>query len=109
MSKSKPKVVKDYDKLSPAIREQLKLKYPSGFHKHLISFKNKKNKFVSALPFDTHDKSYLIRMTQTEAQDIIQADEDYNINGKLKSDVKTDYESKYSDLENMVANMDEDF
>lgn len=83
---SKPRVIKDYDKVDDAIISQIKLNYPHGFEKHLVSFKNAKGKFISALPFETEDRYYLIRMTIAEAQEIVQEDDDYDEDGHLKSD-----------------------
>ena len=83
---SKPRVIKDYDKVDDAIISQIKLNYPHGFDKHLVSFKNAKGKFISALPFETEDRYYLIRMTIAEAQEIVQEDDDYDEDGHLKSD-----------------------
>lgn len=103
----KPRVVKDYDKLDIAIQEQIKLQYTRGFEKHLIKFKNREGKFVSALPFEAEDKYYLIRMTVNEAQEIIEEDDDYNDDGILKEAAKIEYENKYEDDEDFSA--DEDF
>ena len=95
---SKPRVVKDYDKLDEAIQEQIKLNYPYGFDRHLITFKNAEGKFVSALPFETDDRYYLVRMTKETAREIIEQDEDYDDDGILKDEVKEEYEEKYDDL-----------
>lgn len=94
---NKPRVVKDYDKVDDSVLEQIKLKYPYGFEKALISFKNQKGEFVSALPFETDDRYYLIRMTRKEAQQIIEDDDDYGDDGILKDDVREEYEDKYDD------------
>ena len=53
---------------------------------------------VSALPFETDDRYYLIRMTVSEALEIIEDDDDYDKYGILKDEVKVEYEDKY-DLE----------
>jgi hypothetical protein len=95
----KPKVVKDYEKLDLAIQEQIKLNYPNGFKNHLIQFYNKDGKLVSALPFETEEKYYLVRMTVNEAQQIIEDDEDYDDDGILKDEVKEEYEEKYDEVE----------
>jgi hypothetical protein len=95
----KPKIVKDYDKLDQAIQEQIKLNYPNGFKNNLIQFYNKDGKLVSALPFETEDKYYLVRMTVSEAQQIIDDDEDYDDDGILKENVKEEYEEKYDEIE----------
>lgn len=94
---SKPRVIKDYDKLDDSIKEQIKLEYPNGFSQHLISFTNKDGFLVSALPFETEEKYYLVRMTTQEAIDIISDDEDYDEEGVLKEESREAFEGKYSD------------
>ena len=105
---SKPRVIKDFDKLPEEIQEQIKLNHPYGFDKSLISFKNAKNKFVSALPYEAEDRYYLVRMTREEAQDIIEEDDDYDDDGVLKDEVRDDYSDKYEDaLEEVPGVADE--
>ena len=94
---SKPKIVKDYERLDIAIQEQIKLSYPYGFDKHLVTFKNIQGKFVSALPFETDDRYYLVRMSRLQAQEIIREDDDYDDDGVLKKEVKLEFEEKYDD------------
>jgi len=89
---SKPRVVKDYDKLDKAVKQQIKLNYPEGFERNLVQFQNKEGKTVSALPFETEEVYYLIRMTILEAQEIIEDDEDYDDDGFLKEDAREEYE-----------------
>ncbi len=99
MSVSKPRVIKDYAKLDAAIQEQIKLVYPFGFSDNLITFNNKEGKLISALPFETDDKYYLIKMSVIEAEQIIEDDDDYNDDGFLKNRVKEGYEEKYADID----------
>ena len=94
---SKPRVVKDYESLTTEILEQLRLSFPYGFDKYLITFKNKDNKFVSALPFETEDRYYLILMTRSEAVNIILEDDAYDDDGHLKDEIKEELEEKYDD------------
>ena len=94
---NKPRVLKDYEKIDKAIKEQIKLVYPNGFSENLISFTNKNGLLVSALPFETEDKYYLIRMTRQEAIEIISDDEDYDDDGILKDESREVYEDKYSE------------
>ena len=96
---SKPRLVKDYDKLDESVKQQIKLHYPSGFEGNLVQFQNKEGKTVSALPFETEEVYYLIRMTVLEAQEIIEDDEDYDDDGFLKDDVREEYEEKFDDIE----------
>lgn len=85
---SKPKIIKDYDKLNEDILAQIKLEYPYGFEKELITFKNKAGNFVSALAFETEEYHYLIRMTRNEAKEIIEEDDDYDDDGNLTNKAK---------------------
>ena len=101
MSSTKSRVVKDYDKLLPEIQEQIKLAFPSGFHQHLVSYVNKEGKKVSALPFETDDKYYLVRMTAHEARIIIEEDDDFDDDGILKDDVKEEFKEKFADVDYM--------
>lgn len=108
MNKEKARVIKDYEKLDEQIREQIKLIYPNGFSQYLISFTNKEGKLVSALPFETDDKYYLVRMTLKEAKQIIDRDEDYDDDGNLKDESREEYEDKYSDLDYIADNIEDD-
>ena len=85
---NKPRVIKDFEKLSESVHSQIKLEYPFGFEKKLITFKDKEGKFVSALPFETEEIYYLIRMTRKEAQQIVEEDNDYDDDGNLTVEAK---------------------
>jgi len=108
MNPSKPRVIKDYDKLDPEIQEKIKLEYPSGYSENLIYFTNKEGKRVSALPFETDDKYYLVRMTVYEAEKIIEEDDDYDSSGSLKDSAKEEYETKYGDDDILAGSEDVD-
>jgi hypothetical protein len=108
MIQNKPRVIKDYDKLDPEIQERIKLEYPSGYSDNLIYFTNREGKRVSALPFETDDKYYLVRMTIYEAEKIIEDDDDYDSSGSLKRSAKEEYESKYSDDDFLAVDPDAD-
>ena len=108
MSQNKPRVIKDFNKLEPELQEQIKLVYPFGFSEHLITFTNKDGMLVSALPFETEDKYYLLRMTEKEAIKIIEMDDDYDDDGNLKQVVKDEYEDKYADLDYAADNLADD-
>jgi len=107
MEKTKPRIIKDYDKLDRDIQEQIKLAYPEGFSQYLITFLNKDGKYVSALPFETDDYYFLVRMTEDEADMIISTDDDYE-DGILKEDVKEMFEGKYSDMEILAEKGEEE-
>lgn len=102
MSQPKPRVIKDFEKLDPEIQEQIKLSYQQGFSQHLITFTNKDGNLVSALPFETEEKYYLVRMTVNQAVAIVEGDDDYDDDGVLKSEVREEYSDKHSDIEPLM-------
>lgn len=108
---SKPKVIKDYDKLPEKVLEQLKIVYPYGFSQHLVSYVDRQGEKKLALPFETDDYYYLIRMSVVMAESIIEDDDDYDMNGVLKASIKKQYISNHEDSNIMEynANMDNDF
>lgn len=87
--KAKKRVVKDYDKLPIEVQTRIKIEYPRGFVKHLIKYTNKDNVFVSALPYETEEIYYLIRMSVAEARQIVSDDDDYE-DGILREDFEED-------------------
>jgi hypothetical protein len=99
MSKNKPRVIKDYEKLSPEIKEQIKLMYPNGFSENLITYTDKTGKIISSLPFETPDTYYLVKMTMLQATTIVEDDEDYDEDGILKDEVKEEYKEKYLEID----------
>jgi len=83
---AKKKIVIDYEKLPLETINSIKTEYPDGYEDNLITFTNKEGKFVSALPFETEETYYLVRMTEREARQIIKEDDDYDDAGKLRGD-----------------------
>ncbi|MBU6341040.1 MAG: hypothetical protein KGS48_06055 [Bacteroidetes bacterium] len=83
---AKKRVVKDYDSLPEDIIRLIKMKYPTGYADHLVSYTDKEGKKVSALPFETDDTYYLIRMTILDAKRIVKEDEDFDEDGVLRGD-----------------------
>ena len=108
MVPDKPKVIKDYNKLDKDLQEQIKLVYSDGFADHLIHFFDKHGLKVTALPFETEDRYYMLRMTENEAIQIVDEDDDYDDDGFLKDDVKQDYEDKYADLDHVADQISDD-
>ena len=93
----KPRIVKDYEKLDKENKERIKLEYPFGFEDHLVMFNNADGNRVSALPFETDENYYLVRMTVAEAQVIIEADDDYDEEGNLTEEAQEEYEEKHEE------------
>ena len=61
----KRKVIKDYKNLPEEIREAIREEYPQGFVNNIITFFNKDKQLISALPYETDEISYLIKMPST--------------------------------------------
>ena len=72
----------------------------------LIHFTNKDGNLVSALPFETDEIYYLVRMTVKEAKAIINDDNDYDDEGYLKEDRQEVFEDKYADIDYMAENIE---
>ena len=66
----KPKTITTYEKLSEALKEEIRLFYPYGFSDDLITITNTEGKRVQALRYETDEKIYLIKMTKEEMNKI---------------------------------------
>jgi len=99
METNKPKVIQIYEKLSKDIQEQIKLYYFEGFSEHLIEFTNPQGELVTALPFETEDKMYMVRMTLRRALELIDQDSDFDDDGVLLSSRRERYEERYAEVE----------
>jgi DNA-directed RNA polymerase subunit delta len=111
------RIVKDYDALPEEILHAVKIKYPTGYESHLVSYTNAEGRAVSALPFATSDIYYLIRMTVAEARQIVRDDEDFDDEGILRAEVAdepevdTEYGGNDEDVEDIAdtsSNDDDD-
>ena len=58
----KKKVIKDYKNLPEDIREAIREQYPKGYINHIITFFDRDKQLISALPYETEEISYLIKM-----------------------------------------------
>ena len=76
MEKDKPRVIMDYEKISPDLKEKIQLAYSAGFGSFLLNFKNSKGQKVLALRFETDDKIYLLRMSEAIALKMAENDPD---------------------------------
>lgn len=108
MTVNKPRVIKDYNKLDKELQQQIKLIYADGFADNLIHFFDKNGQKITVLPFETEDKYYMLRMTENEAVALVDEDEDYDDDGFLKDEVKQEYEDKYSELDHIAEQMNEE-
>ncbi|MBR5644295.1 MAG: hypothetical protein IKW77_08920 [Salinivirgaceae bacterium] len=84
-STNKPRVIKDFDKISDEMRDQVKAAYPDGFNAYLISFTNKEGQLCCGLPFETEDRMYLLRINNEDTGNI--DDDDFFDDGNKDDDL----------------------
>lgn len=84
---TKKRIVKDYENLSPELMELLHAAYPDGFTGATISFFDRDGKRVSAIPFETDEIYYLVRMVEKKSKPA-KADDD--LDAELGEDVGGD-------------------
>lgn len=65
---NKKRIVKAYDTLSPELVKLMHAAYPDGFEGAMISFFDRDGKRVSAIPFETDDIYYLIKMVEKKSK-----------------------------------------
>jgi DNA-directed RNA polymerase subunit delta len=73
---SKLRVVKDFDKIPKEIQAAIKADYPNGFSHKLIAYTTPKGEKVMALPYETDDINYLVRVTVLDTRTIMRDDDD---------------------------------
>ena len=71
----KKKIIKKYEQLSEDLIQLLKAKYPDGFEDSLITFENLKGEIELALPLETEEVDYLIKMPKNN---LPEDDDDYD-------------------------------
>ena len=109
---AKKRIVLDYEKLSVETVNGIKMKYPSGYKEHLVTFTNAQGRYVSALPFETDEIYYLVRMTELEAMQIVREDNDFGRDGKLREGFTGEELPEVEELEEgeiKKVNLDENF
>ncbi len=113
----KPRVIKDFDKLEKSMRDQLMQLYPNGFADFLVSYTDPKTgQERFALPYETSDRYYMVRMDDfIESQiDRISEDDDFPKDEDLLSlnidsiEKPADLKIDDSDDEEESASKDED-
>jgi DNA-directed RNA polymerase subunit delta len=72
----RPKLLKDYDKLPKEVITAIKAEYPNGFSHKLIAYTTPKGEKVMALPFDTPEFSYLVRVTVMDTRAMVKVDDE---------------------------------
>jgi DNA-directed RNA polymerase subunit delta len=63
----KKRIIKSYEQLSEELVEKLKEKYPDGYEDRTITFTNPRGEIEVAIPFETEEIYYLIKLPRTNA------------------------------------------
>jgi len=85
------------------------MEYPDGYEDNLITFTNAEGRYISALPYETEEIYYLIRMTAGEARQIVKDDDDFNSDGKLRGDFAEEVESDDSTDDESEEYLDDNY
>jgi hypothetical protein len=90
---SKPKVIKDFTKLDEDLQEQILDQYPNGYEDSLILFTDKDGKYTHALPYETDDRYYLLRMPLVKSKKAI--------SDNSEEETEEEENTGYTDLDTM--------
>lgn len=91
---SKPRIIKEFHQLPDEVQDFIKYSFPNGFHNQLVEYIDKGKKKKKALPFETDEFYYLVRMSVQEAKGIISDDPDYE-DGVMRDEVFDEYEERF--------------
>ena len=91
----KSRIFRTYKMLPSEMTEQLKLIFPRGFKQHLIAIKNLNGEMCFALRYITENCIYFITLSPEKAQKIILLDSDFNEQGILLEERKSEILDKY--------------
>lgn len=59
---TKKRVIRDFDKLGKSFRKKVLKSFPNGFNRDSITYLSVQGKTVAAIPFETEDTFYLLRL-----------------------------------------------
>ena len=84
MSGGKKKIIKHFDQLPEEIIKQVREMYPDGFEDNLITFENLRGEIELALPFETEEIYYLIKMPKRNSREKEEEEEEEFDNTSLE-------------------------
>lgn len=58
----KPKIIKAFENIDSVLYDLIRERFPTGFENYLIAFTEKEGKYSKALPLETDEYSYLIKI-----------------------------------------------
>jgi hypothetical protein len=95
---TKKKLVVSFKNLSPELQEEVKKQYPLGFSEKMMRIDLGPDKFFYAVPFETDDASYLVKIN-------------VKIDTKVDDEDEKDYfdeDGEIKDAEEIADQLDED-
>jgi hypothetical protein len=102
MSTNKPKVIKDFEKLTEEMQNAVNEFYPDGFYDHLVKFADRDGKYVHALPFETEDRYYLLKLPKLINPKVVKEPDSDKEGGPEGGDEQDEQSSgKFADLDTM--------
>lgn len=109
MAKSKPRVIKNFEKLDEELRNQILAAFPNGFTSEIKTFDIGGGRFMSALPYETEEFSYLIKFPVKEDVDLETpddgGDDEMHLEGADSSD--DDDEDDDDEIEQPMDNIED--
>jgi hypothetical protein len=85
------RVIVDYKNVPDEVLQALSAKYPHGFGKDIITFKNAKGELVTAVPIEMNETMYLVKVS-TQLQNMVDNYEDDEFSELIPSDIDVDLE-----------------
>ena len=109
MAKSKPRIIKNYEKLDDALREAIAAAYPLGYADKIQTFDIGGGRLMSALPFETEEFSYLIKFPINEDADLDEqaSAEDQDDDLDLEGGEDVEEEEEDDEIEKSVGSLED--
>ncbi|MDO4462491.1 MAG: hypothetical protein Q4C30_08375 [Bacteroidia bacterium] len=114
MAKPKPRVIKNFEKLDEAMKEEILALHPD-LKNDIRTYDIGGGRLMSALPYETEEFCYLIKFPAKEEMDIddepIGGDDEMNLEGGVDADdeeEEDDVETSAGSLQDMADAEDED-
>lgn len=116
MANPKPRVIKNFEKLDEAMREEILALHPD-LANDIVTYPIGGGRLMSALPYETEDFFYLIKFPPKEEMDLdddaanVGGDDDMDLTGGVDSDddeEEDDVETSAGSLQDLAEAEDED-
>lgn len=75
---NKKRIIKSFEKLSPELQDRLKESYPYGYSNQLIRLNNAKNETFFAVPLETDDTMYMVKVHIDKVKRQKNADDEFH-------------------------------